>query len=195
MTTNKKRTRAIAGGALAATLVVLGGSFVASAEAQAAERMFADTPGVVLNTLEAGGVVPTTVWPPAPEYAPQASFDNEHGLDDDALAAGQMVAGIWGVTNIGGYATSGHVAGSDHYTGNALDIMLTPISDESIALGWEIADWLVENAEELNISYIIWNGQKWNAEYPERGWAPYSHPTGGTSSAYAHNDHIHVSFY
>lgn len=182
--------------AAATALALAGGVALAGAPAaEASEVMFQDAPVGVMHTyLDDAGVMPSAPLP-SPSEAPTASFDHEYGLDDDALAAGQMVAGIWGVTDIGGYSTSGHVSGSDHYTGNALDIMLTPVTEESIERGWEIAHWLEDHAEELNVKYMIFNGQIWKAYDAEAGWQPYSHPTGGTSDEYAHHDHIHVSFY
>lgn len=189
------RRSTIATATAIAIATVAGVAFAGAPAASASEVMFADAPvGAMYAYLDDAGVMPGAPLP-APQDAPTASFDHEYGLDDDTLAAGQMVAGIWGVTDIGGYATGGHVSGSDHYTGNALDIMLTPVTEESIELGWEISYWLEDNAEELNIYYIIFNGKIWKAYDAEAGWQPYSHPTGGTSDEYAHHDHIHVSFY
>jgi hypothetical protein len=103
----------------------------------------------------------------------------------------------FGVTEIGGFCpggcTSGHIAGSDHYTGHAIDVMLLPLTEANRRLGDRIAAWLVANSRELEISYLIWRDHIWSAQRATEGWRPYDHPSGSSSATLRHLDHIHVS--
>lgn len=84
---------------------------------------------------------------------------------------------------------------SDHPRGRGCDITYGAIgrfpTSAERAAGWELANWLVTNAQPLDIAYIIWDGRIWTS----RGWRSYTgggiynpnHPTGG------HFDHVHVS--
>lgn len=104
------------------------------------------------------------------------------------------VRAAFGVTDIGGYCpggcTTGHIPGSDHYTGHAIDIMLTPLTAANRALGDHIVGWLVANNQTLAIKYVIWYDHIWQ---PTTGWQPYTHPGGGTNPTQRHEDHVHVS--
>lgn len=103
----------------------------------------------------------------------------------------------FGVTEIGGFCpggcTSGHIAGSDHYSGRAVDVMLLPLTEANRRLGDRIASWLVANSRDLAISYVIWRDSIWSLDRAAEGWRGYSHPSGSTSTTLRHLDHIHVS--
>ncbi len=92
------------------------------------------------------------------------------------------------------YATEGVIYGwredpiPDHPSGQALDIMAkdggrTP---ESVAYGSGIAAFLMANARELGITYLIWRQHIWN---PGSDWRLMSARGGWTDN---HMDHIHV---
>jgi len=115
------------------------------------------------------------------------------GLTPNAEAVRQLVVGTFGVRDIGGFATEGHGPVSDHYTGRAIDIMLTPMGPPNTALGWRIATYLQSNAARLQITYVIWQGRIWNVRRAGEGWRPYHHPGGGSSPTLMHMDHVHVS--
>lgn len=115
------------------------------------------------------------------------------GLTPRAAEVRRLVMTVFGVTNIGGYATSGHVAGSDHYTGRAVDVMLTPESPANTELGWRIAVYLQSNAQRLGITYMIWQGKIWSVARAAEGWRPYRHPSGRVNPTLQHLDHVHVS--
>jgi hypothetical protein len=93
--------------------------------------------------------------------------------------------------------------GSDHPQGRACDFFPTrygtfPAGAE-LANGWAVARYLRENAAELDVRYVIWQGRIWyrSAFFADQdGWGrPYdgggvydpSDATGG------HFDHVHVS--
>ena len=103
------------------------------------------------------------------------------------------VEAAFGVTEIGGFCpggcTSGHIAGSDHYTGHAIDVMLLPMTEANRSLGDRIAAWLVANAGSLSVSYVIWHDHIWSAERAGEGWRTYRHPSGLTSATARHLDH------
>jgi hypothetical protein len=93
-------------------------------------------------------------------------------------AAAEEIESIFGNLTIGGWRATGSVADSDHPKGLAIDVM-TPSS----AIGNKVAEYGIENASRLNISYIIWNRRIWQ----NGTWKPYSGPS-------AHTDHVHLSF-
>jgi|ERR1041385_6700652 hypothetical protein len=95
-------------------------------------------------------------------------------------AAAQLIANTFGITDIGGFATTGHISDSDHYKGLAIDVMTT-------TKGREVSSWAVQNAKQLCITYVIWNRQIWDSR-DGKGWVPYH----GTSP---HTDHVHISFF
>lgn len=94
-------------------------------------------------------------------------------------AAAEEISGRFGITNIGGKATTGHISGSDHYTGHAIDVMTLTDS----AKGQKVAEWTIANAARLGVKYVIWNRRIWQ----NGKWTAYF----GTSP---HTDHVHISF-
>lgn len=71
---------------------------------------------------------------------------------------------------------------SDHYTGGAVDIMITG------ATGDRIADYLIKNSSALNVKYVIWEQRIWN---PGSGWSSMEDRGSPTDN---HFDHVHASF-
>lgn len=90
-------------------------------------------------------------------------------------SAAQEISGLFGYSNIGGHATSGHIKGSDHYTGRALDVM---------GAGYDVVNYALQNAGRLGIKYIIYNRQFWR---------PGRKPTRYTGRN-PHTGHVHLSF-
>jgi hypothetical protein len=110
----------------------------------------------------------------------------------------------------GGQATgssSGHVPGSDHYTGNAADCHAsaarTIATGADKANGDQMADWAARNSAVLKIKQIIWYGRSINFEHANPSWRAYCHqdldanqcanPTPGTVAVLQHMDHVHIS--
>ncbi|MBC3763735.1 hypothetical protein ACUN7V_08275 [Quadrisphaera oryzae] len=88
---------------------------------------------------------------------------------------------------------------SDHPKGRACDITFGTIGkypdDADTARGWTLATWLVDNADALHVSYVIWQGHIWSTSRSKEGWRIYTgggvyNPTGPTGG---HYDHVHVS--
>ena len=121
------------------------------------------------------------------------------GLTPRTRRAIHAVMQAFGVTNVGGFCPggcrTGHIPNSDHYTGHAVDFMLTPINDANRQLGDAIAAWLVANANRLAVNYVIWNERTWNRGRASEGWRIYTHPSGSSGDTASHPDHPHLSVY
>ena len=96
------------------------------------------------------------------------------------------------INSIGGYACRPIVGNpsqaSVHSTGRALDIML-PVGFQAEAINGEgdpIGNFLVANAEEIGIQFVIWDRTSWGAHRASGAKERYY------SGAHPHNDHLHV---
>jgi hypothetical protein len=100
----------------------------------------------------------------------------------------------------GGFAPggvrSGHMPGSAHYEGRAVDVFVRPISPRNKTRGWAMAQYLVAQAERLRIDTVIFDAQIWTARRAEEGWRDYRVSTANRSRATVrileHRDHVHV---
>lgn len=72
--------------------------------------------------------------------------------------------------------------GSDHNTGEAVDIMITG------STGDRIAEYLIQNQSALNVKYVIWKQRIW---MPGKGWKAMEDRGSATAN---HFDHVHASF-
>jgi hypothetical protein len=138
----------------------------------------ADTPAASFEEMGATGLTPR---------AEQVRTDLEEAFGD--LAMGGFAPG--GVS-------TGHMEGSAHYDGRAIDVFVRPISEENRRRGWAIASYLVANAERLEIQHVIFDDQIWSAgRSSEDGWRGYDPPVEDDASAETraileHRDHVHV---
>ena len=89
------------------------------------------------------------------------------------------------VKTIGGWRENGGVS-TDHPSGRAIDAMV-PMDDEGKKLGDRIADYFIENAEELNVVSVIWQQRYWEGGE----WSDMDDEGDPTRN---HMDHVHVSF-
>lgn len=99
--------------------------------------------------------------------------------------AANEVGNKFGVTTIYGVGQRDGV--SDHPKGLALDFMVG--TDRS--KGDQIAAYEQQNADALNITYIIWKQHIWNISRASEGWRAM--PDRGSITA-NHYDHVHTSF-
>jgi hypothetical protein len=134
------------------------------------------------------------------DAASQQAQDN--GLTARANAVRLDLAKAFGPLSLGGFApggvSSGHMAGSAHYDGRAIDVFFRPVSAESTRRGWVVAHYLVANARRLDIEHVIFDDQIWTAgSSSEDGWRDFQVPTGqsGDRSVLEHRDHVHVDVY
>jgi hypothetical protein len=131
-----------------------------------------------------------------------ASYDEQaeepDGLTARARTLRDEVGAAFAGLEVGGFHAggidSGHIEGSAHYEGRALDIMFRPYENpERKRAGWVTAHWLVANADRLGIATVIYDAQIWTARRSDEGWRPYTHPSGDTSNpTLQHVDHVHV---
>ena len=105
--------------------------------------------------------------------------------------------GAFGPLSTGGYSpqgvTDGHIEGSAHYSGRAIDVFFRPVTAANRREGWSTAHWLVANADELDIATVIFDGKIWTSRRSVQGWRAYSPPNGDKSNpVLMHRDHVHV---
>jgi len=104
----------------------------------------------------------------------------------------------FGELSVGGFdpdgISTGHIEGSAHYDGRAIDIFFEPHDDpESDQAGWTVAHWLAVHADRLGIATLIYDDMIWTERRSDEGWRPYTHPSGDTANiTLRHLDHIHV---
>jgi hypothetical protein len=102
---------------------------------------------------------------------------------------------------LGGFApggvSSGHTAGSAHYDGRAIDVMVRPVSPANRTRGWAIAQYLVSQADRLAIKTVIFDDRIWTAgSRSGDGWRNYDPPErAGDPVILEHRDHVHVDVY
>lgn len=113
------------------------------------------------------------------------------GLYQHVAEARDRLAKKFGVP-IGGYRpgdTDG--MGTGHGDGLALDLMV----GDNKALGDEISQYVLENYQNLNVSYVIWQQRFWapfNSFYGGPGQWGLMPDRGGVTAN--HYDHVHISF-
>lgn len=123
------------------------------------------------------------------------------GLTRRADVVRQEVEGVFGELSLGGFApggvTSGHMGGSTHYEGRAVDIFVRPISPDNTQRGWAIAQYLVGQADRLSIQTIIFDDRIWKSgSLSGEGWRDYDPPSGpGDRAILEHRDHVHVDVF
>ncbi|MCW3471838.1 M23 family metallopeptidase [Rhodococcus pyridinivorans] len=139
----------------------------------------------------AGPITPVPSAPPQGDLAQPLppSAGSEQGLQVDAkklaralhLRFGDRIASIGGWRADGGYAT-------DHTEGRAVDAMIANYrSGDGVALGDEITDYVLANADALGVEYVIWR----QTYYPVGG-APSLMDNRG-SETQNHFDHVHIT--
>jgi len=104
---------------------------------------------------------------------------------------------VFGKQILGGFepqgVSSGHVDGSAHYEGRAIDVFFRPITAANQRLGWAQASWAVAHAEQLSVATVIFNRSIWSAGNSVSGWRDYEHPGGPTTNPILlHEDHVHI---
>lgn len=122
------------------------------------------------------------------------------GLTGRATRLRADVEDRFGDLPLGGFApggvTTGHMRGSAHYEGRAIDVFFRPITKANKDDGWALAQYLVAHAERLEVNTVIFDGQIWTARRGFQGWRDYDIPANGRPAAVVrvleHRDHVHV---
>lgn len=123
------------------------------------------------------------------------------GLTPRAGAVRRELAARFPGTPLGGFApggvSTGHMEGSAHYDGRAVDAFVRPINETNNRRGWAIAAYLVANADRLDIATVIFDAKIWTRRRSSEGWRDYTVPSGRDGSAVVleHRDHVHVDVY
>jgi hypothetical protein len=133
---------------------------------------------------------------PADDLAEQSA--GESGLTPRAVRVRKDLEAAFGPQSLGGFepggVRSGHMSGSAHYDGRAIDIFFRPINETNKRLGWAMASYLVANADRLDIGHVIFDKRIWTAgERSEDGWRDYDPGDDpGDRAVLEHRDHVHV---
>ena len=121
---------------------------------------------------------------------------DEQGLVPRAARVRRDLEGVFGALSLGGFqpggVSSGHMEGSAHYEGRAVDVFFRPISPDNKRRGWAMASYLAAHADRLDVSTIIFDDRVWKAD--SGTWNDYRVPSssGGDRAILEHRDHVHV---
>jgi hypothetical protein len=104
---------------------------------------------------------------------------------------------VFGKQILGGFeprgVATGHIDGSAHYEGRAIDVFFRPVTAENQQRGWAQAAWAVAHGERLDVATVIFDRSLWSARRSISGWRDYRHPSGPTDNPILlHEDHVHV---
>jgi hypothetical protein len=123
---------------------------------------------------------------------------NDSGLTARAAIVRDDVEAAFGDLALGGFepggVTDGHMEGSAHYEGRAIDIFVRPLNRANNRRGWAIAYYLVAQAERLSIEHVIFDDMIWTSgRRSEEGWRDYDPgDASGARAVLEHRDHVHV---
>ena len=124
---------------------------------------------------------------------------DDTGLTERATAVRDDLARTFGDLALGGFAPGGvregHMPGSAHYDGRAIDVFVRPVSEDNKRRGWAIAGYLVAQADRLGIATVIFDDRIWKVgSRSQDGWQNYRVPSSsnGDPSILEHRDHVHV---
>jgi hypothetical protein len=120
------------------------------------------------------------------------------GLTGRAERVRRDLERAFGDLPLGGFAPGGvkdgHMEGSTHYDGRAIDVFVRPVNESNNRKGWAIAQYLVAHAERLQVQHVIFDDRIWTeGTLSERGWRDYDPGDGpGNRAVLEHRDHVHV---
>jgi hypothetical protein len=146
------------------------------------------------------GNSPRALWCEVRGDADEASDElDEAGLVPRAARVRRDLEERFGTLSLGGFeprgVSTGHMEGSTHYEGRAIDVFVRPINAENTQRGWALASYLVANADRLGIATIIFDDRIWHAgSRSDHGWTDYRVPSSsrGDRRILEHRDHVHV---
>lgn len=120
------------------------------------------------------------------------------GLTERADAVRRDLVARFPEQPLGGYAPggvdTGHMEGSAHYEGRAVDVFVRPVSPTNRVRGWAIAAYLVSQARRLDIRTVIFDDRIWTSgSRSGHGWRDYDPPQrSGDRAILEYRDHVHV---
>jgi hypothetical protein len=138
-------------------------------------------------------------------YWPTGGFGkqelNSQGLTSRAMSMWKAVRQEFGSIPYGGFGpggiTTGHMPGSAHYEGRAIDFFFKPYtSGKKKNQGWQLAQWAVMHADELNIATVIFDDRVWTRSESFRGWHFFEPQYGDKNNPIIrHLDHVHIDVF
>jgi len=153
---------------------------------------------VLAGTMPLGVVAANRIASPVrvagfPDSCPAFGAKAEKGLTTDAILVLRCVhAQFPSLEDFGGDYAAG--AGSDHNTGRAVDSMIPGWQTRAgNNLGWQLAYWEQAHAQELGITYLIFDDHIWSVHRNAEGWRTYNNPYHETGPSARHLNHVHTS--
>ena len=160
----------------------------ATTEVPTTETPVTEAPVTEAPATTEAPAAPVVAETPATTQTPTPVNVNTTGLQPQAAAYMNEIAGLYGITSFSTYRPGDS---GDHGKGLAVDFMVP----ESSALGDQIAEYTAANMASRGVSYIIWK---------QRFYAPFNSIYGPAytwnlmpdrgSITENHYDHVHVSF-
>ncbi len=119
------------------------------------------------------------------------------GLTPRADALRLAMRDVFGAQLLGGFepqgVAQGHIDGSAHYEGRAIDVFFRPVTEANQRRGWAQAQWAVAHAAAYRTATVIFDRRIWSARRSVNGWRDYRYPGGPTDNpVLLHEDHVHV---
>ncbi len=119
------------------------------------------------------------------------------GLTARADVVRREAADLFTDVPLGGFAPGGvqdgHIEGSAHYDGRAVDLFVRPVNARNNVRGWAIAQYFVAQAVRLDVQTVIFDDRIWTARRSDEGWRDYDAPSrSGDPAILEHRDHVHV---
>ena len=120
------------------------------------------------------------------------------GLTPRADAVRRDLERAFGDLSLGGFTPggveTGHMEGSTHYDGRAVDVFVRPMTEANNRLGWAIAHYLVAHADRLHVQHVIFDDRIWSTGARSgSGWRDYDPGSrSGDQAILEHRDHVHV---
>jgi hypothetical protein len=127
-----------------------------------------------------------------------AQKPRQDGLTRRAEKVRANLQRAFGALPLGGFAaggvSTGHMKGSAHYDGRAVDVFVRPVDAANKRTGWAIASYLVAHASRLDIDHVIFDKRIWTAgDRSKEGWRDYDPGNApGDRAILEHRDHVHV---
>jgi hypothetical protein len=125
----------------------------------------------------------------------------DSGLTARADTVRRDLVAVFPGQDLGGFApggvSTGHMEGSAHYEGRAIDVFVRPVSAVNRTRGWAIAQYLVSQADRLSIRTVIFDDRIWTSgRRSGDGWRDYDPPErSGDPAILEHRDHVHVDVF